>query len=153
MKSFRIGKVLVKSLFKKPATLMYPVIPREWGERTRGQIDIEEKNCILCGICGRKCPTLAIAVDRKEKKWGIERMQCIQCGCCVDVCPKKCLSMNPQYTEPAPEKVIYTVDVPLPDKKPKPAPKPTPKPDAEKSVAKEGDAQAKTTPAEVGPEA
>lgn len=121
MANFKIGKVVMGSLFKKPATKMYPVIPAEWKERTRGHIRIEEKDCILCGICGKKCPTNAITVDRGGRTWTIERMQCIQCGECVAVCPKKCLFMEPDYTEPSTEKVIDTANVPEVEK-PKAAP-------------------------------
>ncbi len=113
MKTFRIAKVLIKSMFKKPATLMYPVVPREWQERTRGSIDIREDACILCGICGRRCPADAIEVDRKGGTWTIHRMQCIQCGECVMACPKKCLDMNNQYTEPQAEKVVDTYEIEL----------------------------------------
>lgn len=123
MATFKIGKIVLGSLFKKPATLMYPVIPRKWQERTRGQIGIEEEKCILCGICGRKCPTDAIKVNRGDRTWEIQRMQCIQCGCCVEVCPKKCLIMLPDYTEPGVEKIIDTHTVP---EVKKPAPKTPP---------------------------
>lgn len=116
MATFKIGKVVLKSLFKKPATLMYPVIPREWQERTRGRVGISEADCIVCGICAKKCPTNAIAVDRKKRTWTIERMQCIQCSCCVDVCPKTCLIMENQYTEPGPEKVVDTYEIPKQEK-------------------------------------
>ncbi|NLD20021.1 MAG: 4Fe-4S binding protein, partial [Clostridiales bacterium] len=119
MGAFKFAKTVMNSLFKKPATLMYPVVPRQWQERTRGAIDIDKEVCILCGICSRKCPTNAITVDRKEGYWEIQRMQCIQCGECVAECPKDCLVMNPKYTEPNPEKIIDTVDVEVK----KPAPK------------------------------
>lgn len=121
MANFKIGKVVLGSLFKKPATKMYPVIPQEYRERTRGHIRIEEDKCILCGICGRKCPTNAITVERKERIWTIERMQCIQCGECVESCPKKCLFMEPEYTQPSTEKIIDTANVPEAEK-PKAAP-------------------------------
>ena len=111
MKTFRIAKVLFKSLFKKPATLMYPVVQREWQERTRGSIDLYSEACILCGICARRCPADAIEVDRKAGTWTIHRMQCIQCGECVAACPKKCLGMNNQYTEPQAEKVVDTYEI------------------------------------------
>ena len=120
MGSFKIGKVVLRSLFKKPATLMYPVVPRTWYERTRGSIDIEEASCILCGICAKRCPTNAIAVSRDQRTWTIERMQCVQCGGCVEVCPKKCLLMNPLYTAPGTEKVIDSISIP---EQPKPEPK------------------------------
>ena len=111
MGAFKIAKTVLKSAFKKPATLMYPVVEREWQERTRGSIDIEADKCILCGICSKRCPADAINVDRKGGKWEIHRMQCVQCGECVEACPKNCLDMNPKYTEPGTEKVIDIVDV------------------------------------------
>lgn len=117
MATFKIGKVVMKSLFKKPATLMYPVVPRQWEERTRGQISISEADCIACGICAKKCPANAITVDRNKSTWSIQRMQCIQCNCCVEVCPKSCLTMENQYTEPGPEKVVDTFDIPKKEKK------------------------------------
>jgi formate hydrogenlyase subunit 6/NADH:ubiquinone oxidoreductase subunit I len=102
---------------------MYPVIPREWQERTRGHIGIIEEDCILCGICSKKCPTNCITVDRTKRKWIIERMQCIQCGCCVDVCPKKCLTMEKSYTSPETFKIVDTFDIPQPASNEVPAPK------------------------------
>ena len=95
---------------------MYPVVPREWQERTRGQIGIREEDCIVCGICAKKCPANAITVDRNKRTWTIERMQCIQCNCCVEVCPKTCLTMENQYTEPGTEKVVHTFEIPKQDK-------------------------------------
>ena len=96
----------MRSLFGKPATKMYPVIPREWKERTRGRIEIEIDSCIFCGICARKCPTDAITVDKETKTWTISRMSCIQCSCCVEVCPKKCLVNEAGYTTPDAVKVV-----------------------------------------------
>lgn len=124
MATFKIGKVLVSSLFKKPATLMYPVVPREWQERTRGHVEIDVTSCITCGICQRKCPVNAITVDRGARTWEIQRMQCVQCGACVDNCPKKCLTMKPEYTTPSGEKTIDLFNIPE-------APKPAAAPAAE----------------------
>jgi len=118
--TFKIGGVVLKSLFNKPATLMYPVVPRTWQERTRGSIGIEEADCILCGICSKKCPTHAITVVRDQRTWAVERMQCIQCGSCVESCPKKCLCMHPEYTAPGTEKITDVVHVPEQPKQPKP---------------------------------
>ncbi|MDR1798147.1 MAG: 4Fe-4S binding protein [Clostridiales Family XIII bacterium] len=112
MAGLKIGKMVMRSLFKSPATLMYPVVPREWKERTRGRIEIEIENCILCGICSRKCPTDAITVDRDAKTWTIRRMGCIQCSCCVEVCPKKCLVNVAGYTTPDVTKIEDTFTKP-----------------------------------------
>lgn len=109
---FRFGGTILGSMFKKPATLMYPVVPREWEERTRGAVGIDGDNCIGCGLCAKACPTCAIEVDKAEGKWTIQRMQCIQCSACVDSCPKKCLTMDNQYTIPDVEKVVDTVEIP-----------------------------------------
>ena len=119
---FSIGKVLVDSLFKKPATLMYPVIPREWEEMTRGAVGIDIEGCVLCGMCQRACPTNAITVDRKAATWSIERMNCVQCRGCVDSCPPNCLIMEQKYTEPGVEKVVDTFDIPKKEKPKKEAP-------------------------------
>ncbi len=128
MAFYKIGKLVLKSLFRKPATKMYPVVPREWQERTRGQIGITAEDCILCSICQKKCPANAITVDRKNATWEIEKMSCVQCNHCVLVCPKKCLHMEKQYTEPGYEKEVLKVNTPEPKK---PAPK---KPAVEKPV-------------------
>ena len=111
MATLKIGKMVLRSLFQKPATKMYPVISREWKERTRGRIEIDIEDCIFCGICSRKCPTDAIKVDKTEKTWTIERMGCIQCSCCVEVCPKNCLINEAGYTTPDVEKIVDTFTV------------------------------------------
>jgi formate hydrogenlyase subunit 6/NADH:ubiquinone oxidoreductase subunit I len=92
MATFKIGKVVLKSMFKKPATKItadQPIITKNWKARTRGHIDIDKDQCILCGMCMRKCPANAITVDRVGSTWEIQRMQCIQCGSCTVACPAK----------------------------------------------------------------
>ncbi len=121
MTFYKIGKLVLSSLFKKPATRNYPAVPREWQERTRGQIGIEEEKCILCMICQKKCPANAITVDRPGAQWTLEKMSCVQCNHCVAVCPKKCLYMEQQYTAPGTEKEVL---VAYPPEVKKPAPKP-----------------------------
>jgi formate hydrogenlyase subunit 6/NADH:ubiquinone oxidoreductase subunit I len=110
--NLKIGKMVMRSLLRKPATLMYPVIPREYKELTRGHIEVDMGACILCGICSKKCPTDAISVDKKTKSWSIQRMRCIQCSCCVDVCPKKCLTNVGTYTIPNVVKIADTFEKP-----------------------------------------
>lgn len=101
-----IYKIILKSLFSKPATAMYPARKRECYANTRGSIDNRIESCIFCGICVKKCPTKALEVVKGEKQWSIDRFRCISCGACVDVCPKKCLDMNGAYTQPATKKSI-----------------------------------------------
>ncbi len=108
----------LKNLFSKPATNNYPEVPREYPKRSRGHIEISIDDCIMCGICSRKCMSGAIKVDRNTKTWSIERMGCVQCGACVNACPKKCLSIVPGYTEPSAEKTVDTYNQPIPETKP-----------------------------------
>lgn len=54
-------------------------------------IAVDLSTCILCGLCVRRCPTSAIAVDRKAGTWSINRQSCVVCGNCLDVCHKHSL--------------------------------------------------------------
>lgn len=98
MNLFAMAKTVTKSIFKKPATLMYPERKRTYADITRGQISIEIDLCIFCGMCSRKCPTDAITVTKEKREWSIDRLYCITCGSCVEVCPKKCLHMETHYS-------------------------------------------------------
>ena len=106
MSLFKMKKIVLQSLFKKPATIEYPIKPAPKTERTRGQIEIDLDSCIFCGMCTRKCPTNAIDVSKSDKSWEIARFGCIQCGACVEACPKKCLRMTNIQTTASHKKVI-----------------------------------------------
>lgn len=86
--------MLLKSVFRKPATRMYPRVKRAPYAGTRARIEIRFDECVLCTICDKKCPTGAIAVDREKKSWEVERLRCIACNACVEACPKKCIDMS-----------------------------------------------------------
>ena len=92
MAILKMAATAIKSLFSRPATLMYPARPAKRTPATRGHIVIDPANCITCRSCQRKCPTGAICVEVKEKTWQIDRMRCVICNSCGDVCPTKCLS-------------------------------------------------------------
>ena len=115
MNFMNFAKTVMTNLFSKPATRNYPFEPRVYPERTRGQIGIDIDSCIFCGICSKKCPTGAIAVDRAQKTWKIERFGCIQCGSCVENCPKKCLHMQQNYPQPADNKYEESFSQPIPE--------------------------------------
>lgn len=94
-----IGSI-VRNFFSSPSTRRYPFVVRESFKDTRGKVEgIEIENCIFCGICERKCPSLAIKVDKQEKSWEIDRFKCIVCSVCAEVCPKKCIKMSEKYLE------------------------------------------------------
>ncbi len=122
MTILKMAATAIKSLFSRPATLMYPVRPAKRTLVTRGHIVIDPANCITCRSCQRKCPTGAICVEVKEKTWQIDRMRCVICNSCGDVCPTKCLSMDPAYPAALTARGgVYKVTVAGPKKK-EPAP-------------------------------
>jgi ech hydrogenase subunit F len=112
MTLFQMTKTVLKSLFSRPSTLMYPAKPAKKTANTRGHVTINPAGCITCRTCQRKCPTGAICVEVKEKTWQIDNMRCVVCSVCVDTCPTKCLTMDTQYRAPLTArggKEIYTV--------------------------------------------
>ena len=135
------AKIAVRNLFSEPATVGYPFEPKEYPERTRGHIEIDADNCILCGMCMRSCPPGAIKVDRPGGKWSINGYDCVQCGYCVEKCPKKCLDIVAGYTTPAGKKEIREVDVEVPPPPVKKAPaKPAEKKDTDKKESEKKEA-------------
>lgn len=115
--------LITKNLFGKKKTRLYPAAPeRPAFERSRGRIVFDKENCIMCGICSRKCPADAITVERNNAKWELNAFRCIICGECVASCPKKCLSMSNERRHSSDKKIFETEHV----EPPKPAPKMTP---------------------------
>lgn len=93
------GHVL-ENLRKPPATRLYPFQKRELPEGVRGHLVNDAAACIYCGLCQRRCPALALTVERKPAKtWTLDRYRCILCGYCVEVCPKKCLAMKTGHAD------------------------------------------------------
>ena len=112
---------MIKNLFSKPVTTSYPEKPAVYPERSRGHVEINIVDCIMCGLCSRNCPPRAITVDRASGTWTINRFDCVQCGYCTDVCPKKCLSINPGYQTPGAEKKAAVYHKPVEEKVQTPA--------------------------------
>lgn len=83
------------SIFKKPETIMYPVVEKPLPKGLKGHIVITEDSCILCGACQRVCTADAIEVERKERTWTINHFRCVQCSACVEACPTHSLEMDP----------------------------------------------------------
>lgn len=101
MSILSMTKTLLKSLLHGPYTVLYPLRKKDLFPNTRGRIEIDIAACIFCGICEKRCPTGALAVNKEARSWTIERMKCIQCNYCTEVCPKKCLRMDGQYAAPS----------------------------------------------------
>ena len=102
MAVFGMANIVLRNLFSRPATRLYPSRVKEAHrtERSRGSILIDIETCIFCSACSKRCPTDAIIVLKPDKEWNIDRLRCCTCNACVEVCPKKCLSMGNRYTAP-----------------------------------------------------
>lgn len=109
MTLFQMAKTVMKNLFSRPATLMYPKRPAKKFDSTRGHVENDINRCIFCATCQRKCPAVAICVNRDARTWEIDRFRCVACGCCVEVCPVKCLRMDTDYVQPTTEPGMKTL--------------------------------------------
>ena len=116
MGTFKLGKMTLGSLFRKPATVKYPYEKREPYPAMRGHVVNDVELCIMCGMCQRACPAGASTVDRKAGDWTINPYSCIQCASCVHECPKHCLSMDVHCTEPTTEIATVTMHKDMPTK-------------------------------------
>lgn len=85
---------VLRSLFKKPATVCYPSEKLEMPEKIRGKIVFDPQACIGCKMCERDCPSGAIRITKiaeKQFEAEIRLDKCIYCAQCVDSCPRKAL--------------------------------------------------------------
>jgi ech hydrogenase subunit F len=84
----------LRNLVARPSTRLYPFTVRTAFLGARGKIEFDVETCNYCMLCARRCPTLAIRVDREARAWSIEHLSCIACNACVEVCAKKSLAMS-----------------------------------------------------------
>jgi NADH-quinone oxidoreductase subunit I len=109
--------ITLKHWFKKPATLRYPEVEREFAPVYRGQHvlkrdDQGRENCTACGLCAVACPAEAITMVAAERKKGeehlykeekyaakyeINMLRCIFCGLCEEACPKDAIYLSETF--------------------------------------------------------
>lgn len=98
--------VTLRNLFRKPVTLMYPEVKRQYPDRFRGVLaltydpETKEENCIGCRLCEFICPPQVIKVEMLKgekrnyaKSFFLELYSCEFCELCVQVCPTDAIVM------------------------------------------------------------
>jgi formate hydrogenlyase subunit 6/NADH:ubiquinone oxidoreductase subunit I len=99
----RPGKMfsqVMDSVFRKPATILYPFVKIEVVNNFRGKLKFDQDKCIGCNICMRDCPSDAIEivkVEEKKFKAILALDKCIYCGQCTDSCPKDALECTKNF--------------------------------------------------------
>jgi len=103
----KIGAMLgdiLRSLFKKPATEMYPFVKNSTPEDLRGALLYDSSKCTGCQLCIKDCPANAIeliTIDKANKRFVMRYHpdRCVYCAQCVQNCRFKCLAMSDEQWE------------------------------------------------------
>ncbi|EPR44070.1 4Fe-4S ferredoxin, iron-sulpur binding domain-containing protein [Desulfovibrio sp. X2] len=116
---------VLRNLFGKYSTRLYPVETRDPFEAYRGELYNDIEKCIFCQTCARKCPSQCITVSKETGEWTCDPFACVYCGICVDSCPVNCLHMRTAWRKVATERqmIVQHGTPPAPRKK---APKEVP---------------------------
>lgn len=64
--------------------------------------NVDEEECIACGICALRCPVNAITFKKNKKPAEVDEEKCIGCGVCHPTCPVSAveLEMRENPTDP-----------------------------------------------------
>lgn len=103
----KLGSMLgdvIRSLFRRPATQLYPYTRKPAPERFRGKLEWDPSKCSGCQLCIKDCPSEAIelvVLDKVNKKFVLRYHQdrCTYCAQCVVNCRFNCLDMSNEMWE------------------------------------------------------
>lgn len=88
---------VLRSLFRKPATNLYPFEKLPLPEKFRGKLVFIPAKCVGCRMCARDCPSGALEISKageKQFEACLDLSRCIYCCQCVDSCPRKALDFS-----------------------------------------------------------
>jgi formate hydrogenlyase subunit 6/NADH:ubiquinone oxidoreductase subunit I len=92
--------LVFSSVFRKPATRLYPYVKIEVVDKFRGKLKYNKERCNGCMLCMKDCPSNAITIVKvaeKEFKAVLSLDKCVFCGQCVDSCPKDALECTKDF--------------------------------------------------------
>ena len=84
----------VRLSFRKPLSANFPYLIYFARFLPRLRITFDGELCVLCGLCGEKCPAGAIAFHPEPK---CDHQRCISCYCCLEVCPHSAVSLREHW--------------------------------------------------------
>ncbi len=90
----RFVNTVLRSLFRRPATVNYPTEKLPMPEQFRGRLMVLADKCVGCKLCMRDCPADAIQIRKVgEKKYEaeIDMGKCTFCYQCVYSCLKQAI--------------------------------------------------------------
>jgi formate hydrogenlyase subunit 6/NADH:ubiquinone oxidoreductase subunit I len=95
---------VIRSLFKRPATELYPVERNPVPEHFRGKLHYNPDKCTGCQLCIKDCPANAIellVVDKVNKRFVMRYHldRCTFCDQCVINCRFKCINLSNEEWE------------------------------------------------------
>ncbi len=92
---------LLRHLFKKPVTLVYPFEKLPPVKKLRGRHEWDAEKCIGCGLCSDVCPAFAIELiggrGKAFKGLKVYLDRCLFCAQCEEVCPRKAIRLTEYY--------------------------------------------------------
>lgn len=124
--------IVLKHMFIKPVTILYPEQKRKLPHRSRGRHYLTKwedgkERCVGCELCAIVCPSQAIYVkpaqnspehphshgERYASDFQINMLRCIYCGYCEEACPTGAIILGNDYelASYTREGLIYTKEM------------------------------------------